>query len=443
MGNKISTIAIIVLVIICAALLFQKGDSHRGNSFVIEPENEESASIHVAAFESKNFVANEYLLDFAVELYGKDKEKLFKEMEVRQNQIFAAAKQVGISAENVEQNSLKIEKPWNFEKSKKFLAVQKFKVSVSKKEEADSLSDLLSTISDVEIHQTKSTLKNGDSLQAEVVKKACRKALFKADRYAESVGEKAGKVLLVNGDVETSKYNMADSVSINANVFLSMAIANSEESDAKALLTVTSSESQKYIADEFLSSFSIEFVDADKEALYKKIDKRSAEVISRILSLGVPQKNVSAERISLTKEWNFEQGERKFVGYKALQNINVKSDSKELATALVDLLAPDSDVQCNGTTPLLKNQELREARVIQKTGEMALAKANLFASALDLKVGKTQKLTDESEFYRTTVLGARRGKYNDGILLSAGSSQNVIADSVEVKASLVLTVELE
>ena len=74
---------------------------------------------------------------------------------------------------------------------------------------------------------------------------------------------------------------------------------------------------------------------------------------------------------------------------------------------------------------------------------MALAKANLFASALDLKVGKTQKLTDESEFYRTTVLGARRGKYNDGILLSAGSSQNVIADSVEVKASLVLTVELE
>ena len=241
MGNKISTIAIIVLVIICAALLFQKGDSHRGNSFVIEPENEESASIHVAAFESKNFVANEYLLDFAVELYGKDKEKLFKEMEVRRNQIFAAAKQVGISAENVEQNSLKIEKPWNFEKSKKFLAVQKFKVSVSKKEEADSLSDLLSTISDVEIHQTKSTLKNGDSLQAEVVKKACRKALFKADRYAESVGEKAGKVLLVNGDVETSKYNMADSVSINANVFLSMAIANSEESDAKALLTVTSS----------------------------------------------------------------------------------------------------------------------------------------------------------------------------------------------------------
>ncbi len=443
MGNKISTIAIIVLVIFCAALLLQRGDGKKGSAFVIESEEGESASIHVTASDSKNFVADKYQLDFAVELYGTDKEKLFKDMEIRRNQIFAAAKQVGISEENVEQNSLKIKKPWNFAKSKKFLAVQNFKISVSKKESADSLNDLISAISDVEIHRTKSTLKNADSLQAEIVKKVCRKALFKADRYAESVGEKAGRILTVNGDVETAKYNVADSVSINANVFLSMAIANSEESSAKALLYVSSEESQKYIADEFLSSFSIEFIDADKQALYKKIDKRSAEVIAQILSMGVPEKNVSAEHISLTKEWNFEQGERRFVDYKVSQSINVTSDSKDQAVALVNLLASNSDVQCNGTTPLLKNQELREAQVIQKAGEKALAKANLFANALDLKVGKTQKLTDESGFFRSTILGAPRGKYNSDILLAGGASQNVIADSVEVRASFLLTVELE
>jgi len=441
MGHKISTIAIVVLVIVCAALLLQRGDGKRGSSFV-ESEDGESASINVTASYDKNFVANEYQLDFAVELYGTDKEKLFKDMEIRRDQIFAAAKQIGISEENVEQNSLKIEKSWDFVKSKNFLAEQNFKISVSKKESADSLSDLLSAISDVEIHRTKSALKNGDSLQAEIVKKVCRKALFKADRYAESVGEKTGRILLVNGDVETAKYNVADSVSINADVSLSMAIANSGESDAKALLSVRSKEFQKYIADEFLSSFSIEFMDADKQSLYKKIDQRSAEVIDQILSLGVPEKNVSAEHISLTKEWNFKQGERKFVGYKASQTINVKSDSKDQAVALVNLLAMNSDVLCNGTTPLLKNQELREAQVIQKAGEKSLAKAKLFADALDLKVGKTQKLTDESGLFRTTVLGAHRGKYNDA-LLGGGALQSVIADSVEVSASFLLTVELE
>jgi hypothetical protein len=147
--------------------------------------------------------------------------------------------------------------------------------------------------------------------------------------------------------------------------------------------------------------------------------------------------------MSLKKKWEFENGGRQFMGYEAIQEIHVKTDSKELATALVDLLAPNADLQCNGTLPLLKNRQLLEAQVILKSGEKALAKAKLFADGLDMKVGKTQQVDDGSRMYNgVTVLGACAKSYDGMLLGGGGSSRNVIADSVEVKASTNLVVEL-
>ncbi|MBP5246767.1 MAG: SIMPL domain-containing protein [Fibrobacter sp.] len=443
MGNKISAFVICALSVVCIALVFQKGDGKKGNAFIVDSGDDETASIDVSASEEKNFVANEYRLGLVVELHGKNKDELYKELEMRRNQIFASAKSLGISAENVEQNSLEIDKQWNYIKNKQFVAKQMFNVSVSNKDVMDSLNDLLSSISDVEIVSSNSRLKNGDSLQAEIVKKVCRKALFKADRYAESVGEKAGKFLRASGNVNVSEYNFADSVSIGATVDLSLAFANSDE-DGKAYLSVQAEESQKFIADEFLSQFTIEIEDTDKKSLYKKVDQRSAEVITQILSMGVPNGNISAQPISLAKEWNYSGEDVKLVGYKASQRILIKSESKALATALVDRLALYADVQCDGTNPLLKNLELREAQVIQKAGEKAMAKANLFAGALDMKVGKTVKLS-ETSFNGRIVLGSVGARKNAGkyVLASTALPQNVVADSVEVSATMSLTVELE
>ena len=91
----------------------------------------------------------------------------------------------------------------------------------------------------------------------------------------------------------------------------------------------------------------------------------------------------------------------------------------------------------------MKKRQLLEAQVILKSGEKALAKAKLFADGLDMKLGKTQQVSDGSSMYEgITVLGDARAKSYDTMLLSRGSSRNVIADSVEVKASTNLVVEL-
>jgi len=443
MGHKVSIGVLFAIAVVCATLAFRNNDASKKKIPVMEGTADEAPSIVVSVSEGKNFIANEYRLVFEVELYGKNKEKLFKDMDERRGRIFEAAKSMGISEENVEQNSLQIKKPWNYIKTQQFVATQNFKVSVATKDAADSLSDLLSVIPDVELSRTNSSLKNEDSLQAAIVKKACEKALLKADRYAESVGERTGKVLFVRGDVESSKFNMADSVFLEADVELSAAIANADEGGVKSLLAVQASVDQKYPADEFESAFSLESVEKDKQALYKKMDEKSLSVIAQIQSLGIPEANISVQRMSLKKKWNFEDGARQFVGYEASQEIRVKTDSKELATALVDLLAPNADLQCNGTLPLLKNRQLLESQVILKSGEKALAKAKLFADGLDMKVGKTQKVEDGSRMYDgITVLGAPRAKSYDAMLLGGGSSQNVIADSVEVKASTYLVVEL-
>lgn len=443
MGNKVSIGLVFILAIVCATLVFHRGNSKKAIVPMDSGSPGETPSIRVSTSESKNFIANEYKLVFAVELYDKNKEKLFKEMDVRRNQIFESAKSMGISEENVEQNSLQIEKPWNYWKTQKFTARQNFKIAVATKEAADSLSDLLSAIPDVEMTQTNALLKNEDSLQAAIVKVACEKALLKADRYAEGVGERTGKVLFVRGDVESSRFNTADSVSLIVDMDLSMSIANSDDGDAKSFLAVEATVDRKYPADEFLGSFSLECVEKDKQALYRKMDEKSQNVIAQIKSLGIPEANISVQRMSLKKKWEFENGGRQFMGYEAIQEIHVKTDSKELATALVDLLAPNADLQCNGTLPLLKNRQLLEAQVILKSGEKALAKAKLFADGLDMKVGKTQQVDDGSRMYNgVTVLGARAKSYDGMLLGGGGSSRNVIADSVEVKASTNLVVEL-
>lgn len=443
MGNKVSIAAFIILAFVCAMLVFNRGDSKKGIEPTASGNAEKTPSIHVSVSEEKNFVANEYRLVFNVELYGKNKEKLFKDMDVRRSQIFEYAKSMGISEENVEQNSLQVEKPWNYLKTQKFVARQNFKISVSSKEAADSLSELLSVIPDVEILQTNALLKDEDSLQAAIVKKACEKALLQADRYAEGVGEKTEKVLFVRGDVKSSKFNMADSVSLGVDMDLSMSIANSDDGDAKSFLAVEATVERRYPADEFLGSFSLECVEKDKQALYRKMDEKSQSVIAQIKTLGIPESNISVQRMSLKKKWEYEDGGRRFMGYEAIQEIHVKTDSKELATALIDLLAPNADLQCNGTFPLLKKRQLLEAQVILKSGEKALAKAKLFADGLDMKLGKTQQVSDGSSMYEgITVLGDARAKSYDTMLLGRGSSRNVIADSVEVKASTNLVVEL-
>ena len=131
MGNKVSIAAFIILAFVCAMLVFNRGDSKKGIEPTASGNAEKTPSIHVSVSEEKNFVANEYRLVFNVELYGKNKEKLFKDMDVRRSQIFEFAKSMGISEENVEQNSLQVEKPWNYLKTQKFVARQNFKISVS------------------------------------------------------------------------------------------------------------------------------------------------------------------------------------------------------------------------------------------------------------------------------------------------------------------------
>lgn len=164
-------------------------------------ENSEVSRIEVSAHESKKFLADKFVTGFRLELRGPNKDKLFKQMAERRDVIFGNVSALDIPQSNVEQNSVDFRKEWSYEKGRRelvgYVATQSFNVTVDRKTDAAALLAALSSEVDIEIERTSALLKDEDSVQSSVIKAAGKKAMDKAQSYAESVGAKTGKVLQV------------------------------------------------------------------------------------------------------------------------------------------------------------------------------------------------------------------------------------------------------
>jgi len=77
---------------------------------------------------------------------------------------------------------------------------QLFAIRSSNRSTAAAVIAALSAELDVEINQTTASLRDKESLKKEAIRAVGKKALEKAENYAESVGGKLGKVIAVNGD---------------------------------------------------------------------------------------------------------------------------------------------------------------------------------------------------------------------------------------------------
>ena len=147
---------------------------------------------------------------------------------------------------DIEQNSVDMRKEWSYDKGTRsltgYVVSQSFAIRCSSRSVAAAAVAVLSAELDVEINRTSARLKGEDSLRKEIILSVGKKALDKAESYAESVGGKLGKVVSVseNGGNDggvygrsvlgAAKFNdyseeallssIADSVSLSASVHL-------------------------------------------------------------------------------------------------------------------------------------------------------------------------------------------------------------------------------
>lgn len=200
------TFFLIALVALLGFLLLSvdKGDSSRPWEMPTLSDNRSVPTVEVSASESRKYEANEFVTVARLELHGKDKELLFKQLTSRRNSVFEQMKNLDVSESDIEQNSVEMRKEWSYDRGTRsltgYVVCQSFAIKTSSRSTAAAVIASLSAEMDVEISHTSAALKNQDSLKNEAIHAVGKKALDKAASYAESVGGKLGRVISVGGD---------------------------------------------------------------------------------------------------------------------------------------------------------------------------------------------------------------------------------------------------
>lgn len=206
MSNKLFVLVIILMFFVAFIVVSVDKDETPGEklSQMLPLGDRSTPTVEVSASESRKYEANEFVTVASLELHGKDKELLFKQLTSRRASIFEQMKSLDVTESDIEQNTVEMRKEWSYDKGTRsltgYVVSQLFAIRSSNRSTAAAVIAALSAELDVEINQTTASLRDKESLKKEAIRAVGKKALEKAENYAESVGGKLGKVIAVNGD---------------------------------------------------------------------------------------------------------------------------------------------------------------------------------------------------------------------------------------------------
>lgn len=204
---------------------------------------------------------------------------------------------------------------------------------------------------------------------------------------------------------------------------------------------VSVTESQKFVANEFVTVAIIELRGTDKNSLFKQLDTRRTSIFLQMNDLDIAKSDIEQNSADMRKEWDYSKGKRNLVGYVVSQSFAIKSSSKATAIAVVAALSAEQDVEIMRTSANLKDEESLQSNVIQLAGKKAQKRANDYAKSVNCKVKRV--LSISSDGYSNNVLNARSKSFAYDVAMAAGTNNSSVADSVEITASIKLVVEIE
>ena len=116
--NKV-TLGLVFLVVLLGFLLLTTDNgcmsSKEGQPALKVPSafGDQNSTVTVSASESRKYEANEFVTVAMLELRGRDKELLYKQLEVRRQAIFEQMNKLDIQNTDIEQNSVDMRKEWS------------------------------------------------------------------------------------------------------------------------------------------------------------------------------------------------------------------------------------------------------------------------------------------------------------------------------------------
>lgn len=471
MSNKVSTIAVVGLTVVCLGLLWNNSQKSAEVVPVLAGESVQNDSgvnegVTVSSNDQKNFLADEYITSFKLVMKDKNKDVAYKRLNESREKLLALLQKHSVDSKQYEFLSASLKEDWKYTKGKKiflgYVATQMVSVISPNKLESDSLKFDLTSLAFIDNVSTQSRLKNADSLEVSVIKNACKKASKLASEYAQSVGAKVGKVVSVEGSSGVDDWSSSDSVAVMAVVSSTLSLVGAENS-GKSFVRVSQSEDKKFLADKFAVTVNLAFDGPDKENLFRQIGERRNDVARLAKDLGVAESEIDAESMTLRKKRDYEyyNNESRKDAYKAFQKVTVNFTSKDAAVAYLDGLVSLENVEVLAARPVLKNEDSLRVQVTNIAGKKAMARAKAIAEGFDGKLGKVVSVSNQADnLYIHSVLGGGgNGRYNNGalrkargksmpgvffdeILNSPSESGMNIADSVEISAYLEVTAEI-
>ncbi|MCF0225609.1 MAG: SIMPL domain-containing protein [Fibrobacter sp.] len=211
---------------------------------------------------------------------------------------------------------------------------------------------------------------------------------------------------------------------------------------------LTASKSQKFAANEYITEFSLELADPDKEDLYKQLSERRAKIFEIAQGLDITEADIQQNSVSLQKDWAYNDGKRSLRGYKATQQFMVKVDSRKTAAMLTMLLSKESDIEIYPAKPSLKSKDSLQGVIIEAAVKNGMEKAKHYATGAGKQLGNVVYISGEGDGIATLGAAPRFRKFvmnsMDVVESSgAGLDESSIADSVEISSNVRLIVELK
>lgn len=116
----------------------------------------------------------------------------------------------------------------------------------------------------------------------------------------------------------------------------------------------------------------------------------------------IPESDVKTESISINEEYDWTEGGRNLLGYRATQSLTITIQDPEFArvgSEIIDEVAQIGGVKVNNTSFVLKDKNTAMAEAREEAFQDAKTKAEQLANAGNLRLRKALSISDMSVDY--------------------------------------------
>ena len=225
--------------------------------------------------------------------------------------------------------------------------------------------------------------------------------------------------------------------------------------DGWNVISLTASEHEMFLADEYKITFKIVQKHKEKSRAFSLLNESREKVLLMLKELNVDKSNYDLHSMSISNDFERRRdGKRVKVGYEARQGVVIKLPNKSLSDAVERKLATLDFIDDLETVGGLKNADSLEVETIKRTCKKVLKQADVYARSVGTKVGAVLAAegnsdVNEGRSYSDSVgilahlnvsvqLQGRGGSKQSYVQVSQEESKKFLADLFTISAGAVV-----